>query len=182
MTGRAHKALLKAGVVAAGFGLALAAAGVQAQTIKIGVNQPPHGAGRPRPGGFVVNGARIAADEINAKGGVLGQRRSSSSIEDNKEQPDRSRGGRREAHRARQGAGHDGRVELHPAAARGHAQAHGDTRVPMLTSRDLLLRQDHDLGQPLRVPHFARRAWKPMPLPIAWRRSRFAKPISSSSA
>ena len=44
-----------------------------AQTIKIGVNEPLTGA-FAASGTYVVNGAKIAADEINAKGGVLGKK------------------------------------------------------------------------------------------------------------
>lgn len=44
-----------------------------AQTIKIGVNEPLTGA-FAASGTYVVNGAKIAADEINAKGGILGRK------------------------------------------------------------------------------------------------------------
>jgi branched-chain amino acid transport system substrate-binding protein len=43
-----------------------------AETIKIGVNEPLTGA-FAASGTYVVNGAKIAADEINAKGGILGK-------------------------------------------------------------------------------------------------------------
>jgi branched-chain amino acid transport system substrate-binding protein len=69
-------------------GLALAAAAptlALAQTIKIGVNQPLTGA-VAASGNYVTNGARIAADEINARGGVLGQQ-IELVIEDNKSNP-----------------------------------------------------------------------------------------------
>jgi branched-chain amino acid transport system substrate-binding protein len=56
-----------------------------AQTIKIGVNQPLTGA-VAASGNYVANGARIAADEINANGGVLGQQ-IELIIEDNKSNP-----------------------------------------------------------------------------------------------
>ena len=56
--------------------IALAAAflgaAADAQTIKIGVNEPLTGA-FAASGTYVVNGAKIAADEINAKGGILGK-------------------------------------------------------------------------------------------------------------
>lgn len=68
--------------------LAAAAAGAHAAqggTIKIGVNEPLTGA-VAASGNFVVNGAKIAADEINAKGGVRGQRLELV-IEDNKSNP-----------------------------------------------------------------------------------------------
>jgi branched-chain amino acid transport system substrate-binding protein len=48
-------------------------AGVAAQTIKIGVIQPLTGA-FAAAGTDVTNGAKIAVDEINAKGGVLGKK------------------------------------------------------------------------------------------------------------
>src|SRR6266850_284825 len=56
-----------------------------AQTIKIGVNEPITGA-FAASGTYVVNGAKIAADEINAKGGILGKK-IELIIEDNKSNP-----------------------------------------------------------------------------------------------
>src|ERR1700755_2989117 len=57
----------------------------EADTIKIGVNEPLTGA-FAASGTYVVNGAKIAADEINAKGGVLGKK-IELVIEDNKSNP-----------------------------------------------------------------------------------------------
>jgi branched-chain amino acid transport system substrate-binding protein len=57
----------------------------EAQTIKIGVNEPLTGA-FAASGTYVVNGAKIAADEINAKGGILGKKLELV-IEDNKSNP-----------------------------------------------------------------------------------------------
>src|SRR3954470_17843098 len=65
--------------------LALAAGAGHAQTIKIGVNQPLTGA-VAASGNYVVNGAKIAADEINAKGGIKGAK-IDLVIEDNKSNP-----------------------------------------------------------------------------------------------
>jgi branched-chain amino acid transport system substrate-binding protein len=56
-----------------------------AETIKIGVNEPLTGA-FAASGTSVVNGAKIAADEINAKGGILGKQ-IELVIEDNKSNP-----------------------------------------------------------------------------------------------
>lgn len=56
-----------------------------ADTIKIGVNEPLTGA-VAASGNYVTNGAKIAADEINAKGGVLGKK-IELIIEDNKSNP-----------------------------------------------------------------------------------------------
>src|SRR5215210_9500325 len=56
-----------------------------AQTIKIGVNEPLTGP-FAASGTYVVNGAKIAADEINAKGGLLGMK-IELIIEDNKSNP-----------------------------------------------------------------------------------------------
>ncbi|WP_182915318.1 ABC transporter substrate-binding protein [Rhodopseudomonas palustris] len=56
-----------------------------AETIKIGVNEPLTGA-FAASGTYVVNGAKIAADEINGKGGVLGKQ-IELVIEDNKSNP-----------------------------------------------------------------------------------------------
>lgn len=60
-------------------------ASASAETIKIGVNEPLTGA-FAASGTYVVNGAKIAADEINAKGGVLGKQ-IQLVIEDNKSNP-----------------------------------------------------------------------------------------------
>src|ERR1700755_3108660 len=57
----------------------------EADTIKIGVNEPLTGA-FAASGTYVVNGAKIAADEINAKGGILGKK-IELIIEDNKSNP-----------------------------------------------------------------------------------------------
>jgi branched-chain amino acid transport system substrate-binding protein len=65
--------------------LALLGGAAHAQTIKIGVNEPLTGA-FAASGTYVVNGAKIAADEINAKGGVLGKK-IELIIEDNKSNP-----------------------------------------------------------------------------------------------
>jgi branched-chain amino acid transport system substrate-binding protein len=70
-------------VLAAAFALGLAAS-AEAQT-KIGVIEPLTGAAAAS-GNYVTNGAKIAADEINAKGGVLGQK-IELVIEDNKSNP-----------------------------------------------------------------------------------------------
>jgi branched-chain amino acid transport system substrate-binding protein len=56
-----------------------------AETIKIGVNEPLTGA-FAASGTYVVNGAKIAADEINAKGGI-GGKQIELVIEDNKSNP-----------------------------------------------------------------------------------------------
>ena len=53
--------------------------------IKVGVIQPLTGA-FAASGNYVANGAKIAADEINAKGGVLGKKLELV-IEDNKSNP-----------------------------------------------------------------------------------------------
>jgi branched-chain amino acid transport system substrate-binding protein len=72
--------LLVSVAFAAGF-----ATQASAQTIKIGVNEPLTGP-FAASGTYVVNGAKIAADEINAKGGVLGKKLELI-IEDNKSNP-----------------------------------------------------------------------------------------------
>ncbi|WP_425993233.1 ABC transporter substrate-binding protein [Afipia sp. DC4300-2b1] len=69
--------------------IALLSAGVAgqaaAQTIKIGVNEPLTGP-FAASGTYVVNGAKIAADEINSKGGILGKK-IELVVEDNKSNP-----------------------------------------------------------------------------------------------
>lgn len=65
---------------------AFVSAGAYAQeAIKIGVNQPLTGP-FAASGNYIVDGARIAADEINASGGVLGQP-IELIVEDNKSNP-----------------------------------------------------------------------------------------------
>ena len=72
-------------VPAAALAVALLGGPAGSQTIKIGVNEPLTGA-FAASGTYVVNGAKIAADEINAKGGVLGKK-IELVIEDNKSNP-----------------------------------------------------------------------------------------------
>src|SRR6266568_7452563 len=74
------KTTLAAIVLAAG----VTAAAAQ-ESIKVGVIQPLTGA-FAASGNYVANGAKIAADEINAKGGVLGKKLELV-IEDNKSNP-----------------------------------------------------------------------------------------------
>src|ERR1700732_3465168 len=69
----------------AALAIAFLTGAASAQTIKIGVNEPLTGA-FAASGTYVVNGAKIAADEINAKGGILG-RQIELVIEDNKSNP-----------------------------------------------------------------------------------------------
>src|SRR6202012_5196105 len=69
----------------AALAIALLSSTALAETIKIGVNEPLTGA-FAASGTYVVNGAKIAADEINAKGGVLGKK-IELVIEDNKSNP-----------------------------------------------------------------------------------------------
>ncbi len=72
--------------LAAGAAIGLLIGGAaQAQDIKIGVNEPLTGP-FAASGTYVTNGARIAADEINAKGGILGKK-IELVIEDNKSNP-----------------------------------------------------------------------------------------------
>src|SRR2546430_15985955 len=74
------KTTLAAIVLAAG----VTAAAAQ-ESIKVGVIQPLTGA-FAASGTYVANGAKIAADEINAKGGILGKKLELV-IEDNKSNP-----------------------------------------------------------------------------------------------
>jgi branched-chain amino acid transport system substrate-binding protein len=69
----------------AALAFALLGGTASAETIKIGVNEPLTGA-FAASGTYVVNGAKIAADEINAKGGILGKQ-IELVIEDNKSNP-----------------------------------------------------------------------------------------------
>lgn len=74
----------KATLVAAATSLAVAAS-AQSNVVKIGINQPLTGV-VAASGTFVTNGAKIAADEINAKGGINGAK-IQLVIEDNKSNP-----------------------------------------------------------------------------------------------
>ena len=121
-----------------------------AQTIKIGVNEPLTGP-FAASGTYVVNGAKIAADEINAKGGLLGMK-IELIIEDNKSNPDRSSCRRREADHRRQGAGDDGRLGIQPDARRD-AEADGIQGAD--GGGDLVIGQDHDQRQSLCFPYLA---------------------------
>src|SRR3989475_10694780 len=76
----AKKATLAAIALAAGLTTVAAQ-----ETIKVGVIQPLTGA-FAASGNYVANGAKIAADEINGKGGVLGKKLELV-IEDNKSNP-----------------------------------------------------------------------------------------------
>jgi len=81
-----EKSLNKLATIAAAAVLAAGwTASAGAQTIKIGVNEPLTGP-FAASGTYVVNGAKIAADQINAAGGLLGKKLELV-IEDNKSNP-----------------------------------------------------------------------------------------------
>ena len=129
--------------LAAGAALGLLIGGAaQAQDIKIGVNEPLTGP-FAASGTYVTNGARIAADEINAKGGVLGKK-IELVIEDNKSNPTEAAAVAEKLVTRDKVPVHDGRLGLKPDA-RGHAQAHGVSGPD--AGRDLVFRQNHHLGQ-----------------------------------
>ncbi|TMS59235.1 amino acid ABC transporter substrate-binding protein [Imbroritus primus] len=79
------KAFFRMTLGAAAACFAFSAGAQSGGVIKIGVNQPLTGV-VAASGNFVTNGAKIAADEINAKGGVLGSK-IELVIEDNKSNP-----------------------------------------------------------------------------------------------
>lgn len=72
-------------LLACAVALSMIASAGMAETIRIGINQPLTGP-LAASGNYVTNGARIAADEINEGGGVLGQQ-IELVIEDNKGNP-----------------------------------------------------------------------------------------------
>jgi branched-chain amino acid transport system substrate-binding protein len=82
-----RKAIAVAGLTALLTCSSFVSTGAQ-QPIKIGVIQPLTGA-FAASGAYVANGARIAVDEVNARGGVLG-RRIALVVEDNKSNPTES--------------------------------------------------------------------------------------------
>src|SRR5215207_1060438 len=78
-------AIALAAALATGTVACLATSAAAQETIRVGVIQPLTGA-FAASGNYVMNGAKIAADEINAKGGVIGQK-IELVIEDNKSNP-----------------------------------------------------------------------------------------------
>ena len=138
MTSRTLKTLLAA------LGVALLAEPPQAQdTIKIGVTQPLTGA-FAASGNYVAQGAKIAEEEINKAGGVLGKK-IQLIVEDNKSNPTEAVATAEKLIVRDKVPGHDGGLELDPDARR-HAQARGVQGAD--AGRDLLVRQDHVSGNP----------------------------------
>src|SRR5690606_6880065 len=76
-------------VLLAGCLLGLSSAAHAQETVKIGIIQPLSGS-VAASGNFVLNGARIAVDHINANGGVLGGKKLELAVEDNKSNPTES--------------------------------------------------------------------------------------------
>jgi hypothetical protein len=129
--------------------IALFAAPTLAQEpIRIGVTQPLTGA-FAASGNYVAQGAKIAEEAINASGGVLG-RKIQLVIEDNKSNPTEAVATARKLIGQGQGAGPDGRLEL-DADARSHAEADGVRGAD--AGRDFVVRKDHDVRQPVHLPH-----------------------------
>ena len=97
--------------------------GVNAQeTIKIGVTQPLTGA-FAASGNYVAQGAKIAEDEINKAGGVIGKK-IQLIIEDNKSNPTEAVSTVEKLYPKRQSPGPNRCMELH-ADFGGDAQARG---------------------------------------------------------
>jgi len=94
--------------------------------IKIGVTQPLTGA-FAASGNYVTQGARIAEEQINAAGGVLG-RKIQLVVEDNKSNPTEAVATAEKLIGKDKVPGDDGRLELY-ADARGHAEADGIRRA-----------------------------------------------------
>ena len=142
------KAITRKTALAAVGATLLGGAAAAQDTIKIGVTQPLTGA-FAASGNYVAQGAKIAEEEINKAGGVLGKK-IQLIVEDNKSNPTEAVATAEKLIVQRQGAGDDGRLELDADAGR-HAQARGIQGAD--AGRDLLVRQDHHLGQPLHLPH-----------------------------
>lgn len=81
----ALRVFLSTAFAAALAALATSVPAVSQEAIKIGVNQPLTGP-FAASGNYIVDGAKIAAEEINAKGGILGKKLQLV-IEDNKSNP-----------------------------------------------------------------------------------------------
>lgn len=80
-----RRAILTAGLLASLLPVTAMTTAASAEPIKIGVNQPLTGP-FAASGTYIVNGAKIAVEEINAAGGVLGEK-IQLVIEDNKSNP-----------------------------------------------------------------------------------------------
>ena len=82
---RVAKSLLLTMILAAG----LAAAALAQKPVKIGVLTPLSPPGDASAGQFIVRGAKMAADEVNARGGVLGGRKLELVTEDDSGTPEK---------------------------------------------------------------------------------------------
>jgi branched-chain amino acid transport system substrate-binding protein len=142
---RCHSMVGQTGAAAV-VALGLISGAAAQSTIKIGMVQPLTGASAAA-GTDVVNGAKIAVDEINAKGGVLGKELELV-IEDTKSNPTEAR----EAHRSRQGSGAHGRF-LIDSNARRDAEADGIQGAD--AGRDIVVVENHGGRQSVYFPHRA---------------------------
>src|SRR5262245_19968825 len=86
---------LRTCVLAAGMAAMLAAPAFAQAPVKIGVLTPLSPPGDASAGQFIVRGAKMAADEINAQGGVLGGRKVELVIEDDSGTPEKGVAGLR---------------------------------------------------------------------------------------
>jgi branched-chain amino acid transport system substrate-binding protein len=81
------------GLLAALVVLGLAAPVLAQKPVKIGVLTPLSPPGDASAGQFIVRGARMAADEVNARGGVLGGRKVELAVEDDSGTPEKGAAG-----------------------------------------------------------------------------------------
>src|SRR5262245_25100694 len=88
MTGRVRLALLTALLV-----VGLTSPALAQKPVKIGVLTPLSPPGDAAAGQFIVRGAKMGADDVNARGGVLGGRKIELVIEDDSGTPEKGSGG-----------------------------------------------------------------------------------------
>src|SRR5207249_12166105 len=91
MIGRARTARLAALLV-----IGLAAPALAQKPVKIGVLTPLAPPGDAAAGQFIVRGAKMGAEDVNARGGVLGGRRIELVVEDDSGTPEKGAAGFRQ--------------------------------------------------------------------------------------
>lgn len=77
------------GLVAALLSVGLTTPGVAQKPVRLGVLTPLSPPGDASAGQFIVRGARMGADEVNARGGVLGGRKIELVVEDDSGTPEK---------------------------------------------------------------------------------------------
>jgi len=171
-----HRSMLARSAATALVAVGLISTAAAQSTIDIGLVQPLTGA-FAAAGTDVVYGAKIAADEINAKGGVLGKKLELI-IEDTKSNPTEAAAVTEKTRRSRQSPGAHGRIRIDGNAG-GDAEADGIQGAD--AGRDVVVVENHDLRQS--VYFFALRRRRRSKRPCSQKsskRSASTRPTSSS--